>query len=149
MKFYKYEPAVTGDYGEKTVYTRPDRIDVVRMHYEFSLWPKDDLQWCGYDFIGTDRLKQALEAIKPPITGITFGDTEISGDDGEFERVYRKGRPDSALGLWHWFKITGSPGVDDFGQNYHSIDLVVSDRVLELLEKFVPENSVRQITEWK
>lgn len=136
MKFYFYEPQVTGDYGEHTVYAPPDFIDVLTMHYEFARWPQDDMQWCGFDFIGTERLREALQAVNPPLTGIEFHPVKISGDDQEFERVWREGRPLSALGKWYWFKITGKPGLNDFGQNYRSVDLVVSERVLEVLNSF-------------
>ncbi len=149
MKFYFYEPEVAGDYGEHTVYAPPDSIDVVKMHYEFAYWPQDDMLWCGYNFIGTERLRNAIEAVTPAMTGIEFGPVEISGDDQEFERVWRQGRPDSALGSWYWFKITGKPGVHDFGQNYRSVDLVVSERVIQVLKNFTVVNPARKIQEWK
>jgi hypothetical protein len=149
MHFYFYEPQITGDYGEHTEYAPPDFIDVVKMHYEFARWPQDDMQWCGYSFIGTDRLKNALEAVSPPLSGIEFHPAKISGDKQEFERVWRKGRPLSALGVWYWFKITGKPGVHDFGQAYRSMDLVVSERVVEVLKQFTVINSGRKIQPWK
>ncbi len=148
MKFYFYEPQISGDFGEHTVYAPPDFIDVVKLHYEFARWPQDDIQWVGYCFMGTEKLRKALEAIYPPLTGIEFGPVEVSGDDQEFQRVWRQGRPDSALGKWYWFKITGKPGVHDFGQGYRSMDLVISERVVEVLQKF-PLPYKRQITEYQ
>ncbi|MBP6349968.1 MAG: hypothetical protein KA392_10560 [Candidatus Obscuribacter sp.] len=148
MKFYFYEPQICGDFGENTVYAPPDKIDVLKFHYEFSSWPQDDMQWVGYCFMGTDQLKQAFEAVTPALTGIEFGPVEVTGDDQEFERVWRQGRPDSALGKWHWFKITGQPGVHDFGQAYRSMDLVVSERVIEVLKNFTVINPARKIQEW-
>lgn len=136
MKFYIFEPQISGDLGEKTVYAPPDMIDVLKLHYEFARWPQDDLQWCQFCFIGTERLKQELEALTPPITGIEFDSVQISGNDQEFDRVWREGRPDSALGKWYWFKVTGKPGEHDFGQNYRSMDLVISERVAKVLESF-------------
>lgn len=150
MRFFKYQPEVSGDYGENTIYSGPGSVDVVKMHYEFCYWPQDDMLWCGFDFVGTDRLKAALEAMHPPVTGIEFAPVEISGDDQEFERVWREERPLSALGKWHWFKITGRPGVQDFGQNYHSIDLVISERVVAvLLERMTVINPARKIRPWE
>ena len=95
------------------------------------------------------QLRRALEAVYPPLTGIEFGPVEVSGDDQEFERVWRQGRPDSALGKWYWFKITGKPGVHDFGQGYRSMDLVVSERVVDVLKNFTVINPGRKIQEFK
>lgn len=137
MKFFNLQSQVAAlDYGEKTVYTDSEYIDVEKLHIEFERWPQDDLQCCQYCFIGTERLKQALERLSPPVTGVEFCPVEVSGDDQEFDRVWRKGRPDSALGEWYWFKITGKPGVHDFGQEYRSLELIVSERVLAEVEKF-------------
>jgi hypothetical protein len=74
----------------------------------------------------------ALEAMIPPVTGIEFDQVEISGDDQEFARVERKGRPDSALGMWFWFKIIGKAGHDDFGC-LPTAKLVISERIKQLL----------------
>lgn len=149
MKFFNYSPETSSDdYGKRTVYSDAERIDVIKLHFEFSSWPLDDLQCCDCCFIGTERLKKALEAVVPPLTGIEFCAVEVSGDHQEFDRVHRKGRPDSALGVWHWFKVTGRPGVHDFGQNYRSLDLIVSERVVEVLKHFTIINPKRKITEY-
>jgi hypothetical protein len=135
MRFYRYEPEVSGSYGPNTVYVSKKTeapIVVSHLHYEFNYWPEDDLQTRFFHFVGTERLKNAIEGLSPPVTGIGFGDVEISGDDQEFDRVWRKGRPDSALGKWYWFKISGKQGIDDFGCNENA-DLVVSERVLNVL----------------
>ena len=150
MKFFRYRPEVSGDYGENTVYIgkRSDHPRIVsHLHYEFCFWPEDDMLACLFHFIGSERLKKALEAVTPPLTGVEFADVEISGDDQEFERVERKGRPDSDLGKWYWFKITGKPCIDDFGCEPTAI-LVVSERVLAVLKNFTVINSPRKITEY-
>ena len=73
---------------------------------------------------------------------------EISGDENEFERVEREGRPDSALGKWYWFKITGQAGRDDFGGG-PTEDLVISERVVAvLLEQMTVINPARKIRPW-
>ncbi|MBS2003503.1 MAG: hypothetical protein JST44_18450 [Cyanobacteria bacterium SZAS LIN-5] len=137
MPFYDYSVNAAGSFGPGTEYigAKTDRpILISKLHYEFHYWPEDDMQcWLGY-FIGTDRFKKALEDLSPPVTGVEFDKVEISGDADEFERVWRKARPDSELGSWHWFKITGKPGVDDFAQR--KPDLVVSERVAQLLRSF-------------
>lgn len=152
MRFYQYQPEVSGGYGPNTVYVSKKTdcpIVVSKLHYEFSSWPEDDFQSRFFHFIGTDQLKQAIEALVPRPTGIEFDQVEISGDDDEFKAVWRQGRTDKALGHWHWFKIMGQPGVDDFGMKLGTTDLVVSERVLAVLNKFSTANSVRQITEYQ
>ena len=152
MKFYQYEVQAAGDYGENTVYIgkRSDHPRVVsHLHYEFNIWPEDDLQRCIFHYIGTERLRQALEVMQPPVAGIEFDDVEISGDDGEFKHVWREGRPDSALGKWYWFKITGQAGRDDFAVGPAG-DLIISERVLSiLLEKMTVINPAGNIQPWK
>jgi len=149
MNFFNLQSQVAAlGYGERTVYADSECIDVEKLHIEFERWPQDDLQCCEYSFIGTERLKQVLERLSPPVTGLEFWPVEVSGDDQEFDRVWRKGRPDSALGKWYWFKITGTPGVHDFGQAYRSLDLIVSERVLAELEKF-PLPYKRDFRPWK
>jgi hypothetical protein len=133
MKFYRYKVEASGSYGDNTVYVGDPKARVIsHLHYEFSLWPEEDLQKCLSHYIGTQRLRQELQALQPPVTGIEFAEVEISGDEDEFERMERQARPDSALGKWYWFKITGRPGVDDFGYLPWT-KLVISERVKELL----------------
>lgn len=134
MKFYVYEPDAAGSYGENTVFVSQARPrKATHLHYEFHLWPEEDLQCWISCYVGTDRLRQALEALRPPVTGIEFDEVEISGDDEEFRRVERKGRSDAALGKWYWFKITGMAGLDDFGCSGPAQDLVISERIRALL----------------
>ena len=91
----------------------------------------------------------ALEALEPPVTGIQFDDVEISGDEDEFEHTWREGRPDSELGKWYWFKITGKAGKDDFGL-IPTAKLVISERVAVLLkEKMTVINPARKISPWQ
>lgn len=133
MKFYTYRPDAAGSYGENTVFVSQERPrKAIRLHYEFHLWPEEDMQCWLANYIGTSRLRQALQALSPPVSGIGFDEVEISGDDEEFRRVERKGRSDAALGKWYWFKITGQAGNDDFavGSSGH---LIISERVKELL----------------
>ncbi len=151
MKFYLYDVQATGDYGENTVYVgkRSDHPRIVsRLHYEFNRWPQDDMQCCLFHYIGTERLRLALQALNPPVTGIEFDEVEISGDDQEFKHVWREGRPDSALGKWYWFKINGKAGRDDFGGG-PTEDLVISERVVEVLKNFTVINPARKIQEFK
>jgi len=151
MKFYRYIPEGSGDYGPNTVYIGKKTAHpcvVSHLHYEFNYWPGDGIQWSLFHFIVTESLRKALEAVKPPLTGMQFDTVEISGDDQEFKHVWRKGRPDSALGKWYWLKITGKAGIDDFGL-IPAAKLIVSERALGVIEGFVQkESSVREIIEY-
>lgn len=138
MRFYKFKVDSGGTYGENTVYVGEKTAHpcvVSHLHFEFDIWPEEELLACYFHYIGTERLKQALEALQPAVTGVEFANVEISGDENEFDRVWREGRPDSALGKWYWFKIKGEAGRDDFG-GLPTEDLVISERVLQVLEKF-------------
>lgn len=152
MKFYRYIPSTGGDYGPNTVYVgaKTNRPAVVsHLHYEFCYWPEDDMLRCLFHYIVTERLKVALEKVNPPLTGIEFDNVEISGDDQEFDSVWRDGRPDSALGKWHWLKITGKAGSDDFGL-IPAAKLIVSERALEVIEHFVDKvKSCREIVDYQ
>lgn len=102
------------------------------------------------NYIGTERLRQALQALSPSVTGVEFDEVEISGDDEEFRRVERKGRSDAALGKWYWFKITGRAGQDDFGDGAPAQDLVISERIKELLiQGCMITNPSYSFSEWK
>jgi len=152
MKFYLYDVEASGSYGDNTVYVGDPKSHppvISHLHYEFSLWPEEDLQAAVFHYIGTERLRTALEALQPPVTGIEFAEVEISGDEDEFERMERQGRPDSALGKWYWFKITGKAGRDDFGGE-PTEDLVISERVKTLLlQESMVHNPERQIQPWQ
>jgi hypothetical protein len=150
MKFYRYRPEVAGSYGPNTVYVGEKTAHppvVSHLHDEFNYWPEDDCLRSIFHYIGAERLRRALEALQPPVTGIEFDEVEISGDQGEFEHVWREGRPDSALGKWYWFKINGKAGVDDFGL-IPTANLVISERVVEVLKNFTVINPGRKITEY-
>ncbi len=152
MKSYLFKPDSSGSYGENTVYVGEKTAHpcvVSHLHYEFHYWPEDDLLRTIFHYIGTERLRKALEALRPPVTGIEFAEVEISGDEDEFEHVWREERPDSALGNWYWFKIAGKAGLDDFAVAPVG-HLVISERVASImLEKSMVHNPERQIQEWK
>lgn len=136
MKFYIVHPEVPGEFGEHTIEIgekadRPPKIS--KLHYEFNCWPQDDFLTYLCLFIGSDRFRQALELLSPPISGVEFDTVEVSGSP-EFEIVWRNDRPGEDFGIWHWFKITGTPGIDDFGYRWR-LGLVISERVLQALQK--------------
>lgn len=150
MNFYLFEPEASGSSGDNTVYVGDPKARVIsHLHYEFSLWPEDELQRGSSQYIGTEKLRQCLQALQPPVTGIEFAEVEISGDEDEFERMERQGRPDSALGNWYWFKITGRAGLDDLAVAPVG-HLVISERVASImLEKSMVHNPERQIQRWQ
>ena len=70
MKFYRYDVDAAGTYGENTVYIGEKTAHpcvVSHLNYEFNLWPRDDMQATIFHYIGTERLRQALEAMRPPV----------------------------------------------------------------------------------
>ncbi len=152
MNFYLFKPDASGDEGDNTVYVGDPKARpcvISHLHYEFNLWPEDELLRSVSQYVGTQRLRQELEALRPPVTGVDFADVEISGDEDEFERMERQGRSDSELGKWYWFKITGKAGLDDFAVAPVG-HLVISERVASImLEKSMVHNPERQIQPWQ
>lgn len=63
-------------------------------------------------------------------SGVTFGDVEVT-KSGVFEDMH----PNRILPPFSWLQVTGRPGKNDFGIST-SGDLVVSERIMELLKAF-------------
>lgn len=147
MEFYVLEPEVAGSiHGQKSIITDvgvvPPRIEY--LDYRFDGWLGDDLLESVLTFIVTERLKDALLEISP--TGVEFASMTTSKSE-QFEEMY----PNKKLPKFVWLKITGQGGVDDFGffdkartilagKITQGKRLVVSERVLDIMEKFQIDN---------
>lgn len=127
MNYYVLDPEVAGGFGPNTIFadlsTRPPRV--TRFHYEFDGWSGDPLVTTVCCFIVTESLKEKILALRA--TGVAFGEVEVS-TSSEFEEFC----PGVKLPKFVWLQVTGNAGEDDFGMS--RIDLVVSQRVLELLK---------------
>jgi hypothetical protein len=127
LKYFYLEPEVAGGYGEGTVLdtsVRPERVE--RLHYEFQGWLGDDLLEAFPVFIITDRLKKRLQ----PLHASGYFLDQVRVSKGPQFRELHPSAP--ALPPFHWLKITGRAGVEDFGLAQDR-RLVVSERVLQVL----------------
>ena len=129
MTYFVLAPEVAGGLGPGStgdLRARPPRL--VKFNYEFDVWLGDALLEAVSNFIVTDALKDRL--IGADVSGVRFGEVEIT-KSGEFQDRY----PDRPLPAFSWLQVTGQAGKDDVGLST-SGDLVVSERVLDLLNAF-------------
>jgi len=114
------------------------------LDYRFDGWLGDDILESVLTFIVTERLKNALLEISP--TGVEFAEMTTSKSE-QFEEMY----PNRQLPTFFWLKVNGQAGVDDFGlfdkartiiagTITQGTKLVVSERVLDTMEKFQIDN---------
>jgi hypothetical protein len=99
---------------------------VAALHYEFDGWQGDELLEVLAHYIVADPLRAQLEAAAP--TGCEFAPARVSTSP-----LFRELYPGRRLPKFHWLRVTGRAGHDDFGM---SIDhrLVVSSRIWEILK---------------
>lgn len=133
MKYYTLSPEVAGELGEDTEMDTAVHPPVVsRLHYEFSDWLGDDLVESFPVFLISSVLGQ--DASGAGLTGFVLADAEVTVSEEAQELLEGETIPE-----FRWLKITGQPGVDDFGQTEQA-RLVVSERALEVLRQGSLEN---------
>ncbi|HWX43221.1 MAG TPA: hypothetical protein VN345_18890 [Blastocatellia bacterium] len=139
MKYFYLEPEVAGGFGEGSVLdtsVHPPRV--ARLHYEFYGWLGGDLLTSFPSYIVTDRLKDKLQ--KSDATGYELDRVEVTKSEF-FKDMYPKAPP---LPRFHWLKITGQAGLDDFGMATNH-RLVVSERILRLLQSLnLSDSDIRE-----
>ncbi len=135
MNYYLVEPEVAGGWGKNTVFTRiAGKPTVVhKLHYHFEGWLGDELLESTPCFIVTERLAKEIEQAK--LTGITFGDVEITASE-QFNELY----PNRELPNFLWLKIDGVHHIHDFGMT-SDLGLAVSETALQLLKKIGISNA--------
>jgi hypothetical protein len=128
LKYFQLKPEVAGGFGQDTVIDRSGRFpEVKRLHYVFEDWFGDDMVASFPCLIITDRLKDLLR--KADLTGYKLDHVTVSKSD-LYQDIHPNGAP---LPRFHWFKVIGRAGIDDFGlaPNHR---LVVSERALRILQ---------------
>jgi hypothetical protein len=127
MNFYCIEPEVAGGLGEHTVLdTGPHPPVVHRLEYNFAGWMGDSLLESFPCFIGSDTLVEII--VRDHFTGTEIADVEIS-----FSQEYFGRYPKEEIPHFHWLKIIGTAGSDDFGIG-PDLRLVISERALNALK---------------
>lgn len=127
-EYYHIKPERAGELGEKTEIDTSEHPPIVhKLHYRFHDLPEDDILKAFPCYIVSDDLKNRIESKE--LTGYELADVYVSKERSLAERA-----PDKELPKFHWLKITGTPGEDDFGKT-DMARLVISDTVLELLQE--------------
>lgn len=131
--YYSLEPEVAGGLGVNSLIDSTVHPPIVtRLHYHFEGWPVDDLIETFPCYIVTRRLKMAIE--ESSLIGFILGPVEIS-KSVMFDEIH----PGMELPEFHWLKVNGIKGKDDF---FIADDhrLVVSRKALDIFQKFTLEN---------
>ena len=123
---YILEPEVAGGFGNNVILDATKHPpDVSHLHYELDGWLGDDLLECFPCYIVTERLMLAI--CDNTENGYVFADVEISTSE-VFKEIYLT----KEIPKFHWLKVTGRAGSDDFGISSKSC-LVVSEKVLGVM----------------
>jgi len=132
-RYFVVEPEVAGELGADTVMdssVHPPRVS--RLHYELNGWLGDDLLESFPCYVVTERCKTALE--KEGFTGYSVAPVKVTVSD-TFRELY----PGRSLPTFHWLKVNGTAGKDDFGlAKDHR--LAVSEGVLRVLKSLSIEH---------
>lgn len=135
MKYYILKPEVAGSFGENTVLdssVHPPIVD--KLHYEFHGWLDSDILTTFPCFIVTDHFLDVIK--KNQFTGYAIDVVEVSKSE-EFIDMF----PGRELMKFHWFKVKGIAGIDDFGISDKN-RLVISEKVLKAILKLNIEHCV-------
>lgn len=130
MNYYVIEPEVAGGWGEATVVdtsTNPPTIS--KLEYKFEGWQGDPLLESFPAFIVTRDLGAAL--VSSSLSGFELRHVTVT-KSSTFIDLY----PTKDLPEFDWLYVTGEAGKNDFGIDGNINSLVVSDKVMEILEKF-------------
>ena len=130
-KYNKVEAEVPGDFTRKSTIDRTKiPFKVLDLVYTFDRWLGDDIATSLGEFIVTERLRQRL--VEFAGTGYYFDKVRVTKSE-EFRLTIAE-RPTAfpPLPKFHWLKITGVAGQDDFGLG-ENWDLIVSEAALSVL----------------
>ena len=131
-KYYTVEAEVPGSLIWKSTIDRTDNaFKVLDLVYTFDRWLGDDIATSLGEFIVTERLRQRL--VEFAGTGYYFDKVRVTKSE-EFRLTIAE-RPTAfpPLPKFHWLKITGIAGQDDFGLG-ENWDLIVSEPALSVLK---------------
>ena len=135
MKYFYVGPMDPGEFGDDIVMTHDTRPPtVVKLDVSFEGYFGDALLEPFPCFIGTDVLVHAI--LDRRLTGTEIAAVKTSIAD-QYDSSYCK--PED-IPHFHWLKIVGIAGLDDFGlAPKHK--LVVSERALNVLNSLGIENA--------
>ena len=128
-RYHVLTPAVYGELGEGTILDTSVHPPVVeRLHLVMDRPPEDDLHTSFPCFFASDRLGRAI--LDASMTGAELASVRVELNDQAVGPPAGDG-----LAPFHWLKVAGSAGTDDFGINEQN-NLVVSAAALAILRRF-------------
>ena len=135
--YWYVEPEVAGGLGPATIMDRsvhPPSVSL--LNYEFEDWSGDVLLETFPCFVATEVVARKME--DSGFTGFGVADVLVTTSE-----MFVDLNPKLALPRFCWLKISGTPGVTDFGVA-HDFRLVVSDRALKFLKGYRLENATTE-----
>jgi len=131
-KYYKVEAEVPGDFTRKSTIDRTKiPFKVLDLVYTFDRWLGDDIATSLGEFIVTERLRQRL--VEFAGTGYYFDKVRVTKSEKFRLTIAQIPTAFPPLPKFHWLKITGIAGQDDFGLG-ENWDLIVSEPALSVLK---------------
>jgi hypothetical protein len=136
-EYYQIRPGAAGDIGRKTEHDGtekpPTPSTTHTLHHVFKVWRGDSIIHCDLFFVISEELKKALK--NSDLEGYETDDLIVT-KSRKFEQL----QPDTELPEFYWFRVTGEPGVDDFGTE-DRLWLVVSEDALDTLREATLEHA--------
>jgi hypothetical protein len=125
MNYFSLEPECPGGLGPDSVVDRSVHPPIVsKLDYEFDTWPESDLIEAFPCFCISTKLIAVLQGL----TGFSIEPMTVSKSE-TFEELH----PDLDPPEFHWLKVHGVVGRDDFGLSEGHL-LVVSQRALDAIK---------------
>lgn len=126
--FYYIDPEVAGGLGENTVMDTSQHPPVVhKLEYEFQGWLGDELLEAFPCFIVSKSLGDKLTSAD--LSGFKLDKVEVSRSD-----LFDELNNQDVLPAFLWLKVTGEPGVHDFGlaKNHRLVISISARHVLDV-----------------
>lgn len=124
MEYFTLEPECPGGLGADSIVDRSVHPPLVSaLDYEFDTWPESDLIEAFPCYCITTKLKDKMHGL----TGFSIEVMTVSSSE-----ILHELHPDREPPDFHWLKVTGVAGEDDFGISTDHL-LVVSKRALDVL----------------
>jgi hypothetical protein len=140
MTFFLVEAEVAGGLGERTIADCSRHPPLVeRLHYEFDGWLGDQLVEAFPCYLITEGLAREIAGL----TGYRLELAEVSLSE-QFHEVTAPEDPIPTSTAWHWLRIDGVPGEDDFGiGSKHR--LIMSSRAVDRIAHRINHASIDRL----
>ncbi len=125
--YYNLEPEVAGHLSGESIRALSNGSHLVELHYVMDGWLGDDLIESFPCFILSNRVRVELD--RANFSGYEFGDARVTTSE-----LFQELHSEVELPAFSWLKVTGQPGIDDFGIAKDR-RIVVSERALAVIRE--------------